>query len=46
MALNDIINLIKLTIEDPDVRAVLENLQQKLKGDEEGPSKVKMDGLK
>lgn len=46
MALDDIINMIKLAIKDPDVLAVLENLQQKLKGDEQGPSKVKMDRLK
>lgn len=46
MALDDIINLLKKAIKDPDVLALLENLQQKLKGDEDGPSKVKMDGLK
>lgn len=45
VAIDHILNLIKLTTRDPELLAILEKLQEKLKGDEDAPSKVKLDGF-
>lgn len=45
MAIDQILNLIKLTTTDPELLDMLEKLREKLKGDEDAPSKVKLDGF-
>lgn len=44
--INYIIKLIRGTIKDPDVLAVLDKLQQRLDGNEAGLTRVKMKQLK
>lgn len=43
VAIDHILNLIKLTTTDPELLDILEELQEKLKGDEDASSKKKLD---
>lgn len=45
VAIDRILSLIKLTTTDPELLDILDKLQKKLKGDEDAPSKVKLDGF-